>query len=617
MRESSGNEEQYMKDGVVLMTERIPENIINEIREAIDIVDVVSEYVQLKKQGRNFFGLCPFHGENTPSFSVSPEKQIYHCFGCGAGGNVFKFIMDIEGVPFQEAVIKLAAKANIKLNLETNLLQRETVPKEHEQMIEAHEFLRRFYHHLLVHTKEGQEAFEYLLKRGFTKEIIEEFQIGYALNSRNIALNLLIKKGFDLKLLEKSGLIVKNEENGTYFDRFRDRIMFPIYDHKGNTVAFSGRALHEENPKYLNSPETVIFHKSKILFNFHRARPHIRKKQTAVLFEGFADCIAAYMAGVENGIATMGTALTEEHINLIKRNTDLVILCFDGDQAGEAATIKAGEMLREVGCQVQVAVIPENMDPNEYILVYGPSKFQHEIIDGSMTFMSFKMNYLRKGKNLQNEGDRLRYIEQVQEELCSVENAVERDLYLRQLADEFSLSFDALKMNQRRIYFEMKKKRTESGSAIKKTVVNLEKKLMPAHYNAERILIAHMLKDIQIALKVQKQMNEHSFTVDEHQAIVTYLYAFYEEGNLPNLSHFLTFLPDEHLQKIAAEIGMMMINEEITDQELNDYINSVLKYQKLLKIKEKEKESKQAELEHDYKKAAQIAMEILQLRKML
>jgi len=395
------------------MGARIPDEKINEIRQAVDIVDVISEYVQLKKQGRNYFGLCPFHSENTPSFSVSPEKQIYYCFGCGAGGNVFSFLMEHDGLSFQEAVMKLAEKANITLELSHPVHSGKSAKsRETEQMIAAHELLCKFYHHILVNTKDGQHALEYLHNRGFTREQIEKYQIGYALNSRDFAYKLLTERNFSPSLLEKAGLIIRSERDGDYFDRFRNRIMFPIFDGKGNTVAFSGRALGEDEPKYLNSPETPVFDKSKILYNFHLARPFIRKMQQVVLFEGFADCIAAERSGVENGVATMGTSLTAEHVSLIRRNTDTVTICYDSDQAGKEAALRAGRLLVEAGCQVRVALMEDGLDPDEYIRKFGAEKFRDAVFHSSLTFTSFKLLYLKKGKDFQNEGDRLQYIDE-------------------------------------------------------------------------------------------------------------------------------------------------------------------------------------------------------------
>ena len=603
------------------MAELIAEEKLNEIRQAVDIVDVISDYVQLKKQGRNYFGLCPFHGENTPSFSVSPDKQIFHCFGCGAGGNVFTFLMELENISFQEAAVRLAEKTNIELQISTTAFGKEKkVSDEIQEMLNAHELLSKFYHHLLVNTKEGQHALEYLLNRGFTRESIDKFQIGYSLNSWDFVYKFLTKRDFKPEWMEKAGLIIKRERDGSYFDRFRDRIMFPIFDRNGKTIAFSGRSLGaDQEPKYLNSPETAIFNKSKILYNFHLARASIRKLQSLVLFEGFADVIAADRSGVENGIATMGTALTDEHISLIRQNVQSVTICYDSDNAGIEAAYRAGNLLMDAGFSIKVALMPDGLDPDEYIKKNGSDRFRNEVIGASLTWMSFKFRFFRRGKNLQQEGDRLSYIEQIVKEISNLPKAVERDHYLRQLATEFSLSLDALQQQQKQIFFAEKRK-TKGQSEVKVSPVLLTKQvneLKPAHYTAERRLINHMLKNRDVAYRVQELMQGNTFNIDEHQAIITYLFGFYEDHDDPDPSLFLTYIQDDKLRRLVANIEMMDVNEELGDQELTDYIKQVLNYQKLLKIKEKEVEEKEAERQKDYKKAAEIAMEILQLRKSL
>ncbi|MDP1420815.1 DNA primase [Peribacillus simplex] len=601
------------------MNGRIEDEKINQIREAVDIVDLIGEYVQLKKQGRNYFGLCPFHGENSPSFSVSTEKQIFHCFGCGAGGNIFTFLMDIEGYSFVESAKVLAEKGNVPLDVEINKdSKRSNMPAGSQQMVEAHDLLRKFYHHLLVNTKEGQDALEYLLKRGFTEKTIEKFQIGYSLDSWDFVSKFLLKRGFPAEYMEQAGLIIYREKDESYFDRFRNRVMFPIMDHQGNTIAFSGRAMGDDEPKYLNSPETPIFNKSKTLYNFHHARPHIRKKEQAVIFEGFADCISAVGAGVENAVATMGTALTDQHIQLLKRNTDQILICYDSDSAGLNAANRAVNMLQDHEFSVKVALMPDNLDPDDYIKEFGEKSFVSEVIGASLTYMAFKMHYLRRGKNVNNEGDRIQYIEEVLKEISRLPNAVERDHYLRQLSSEFSLSLDALEQQQRQVFFTERKKGTlPQPAAQKKMALQYEHKLKPAHHNAETKLIAHMLKSRDMTFKIQQLLGQTVFHVDEHQAIITYLYAFYEDGHEPDTSFFLTYLPDPNLRRIVSEIEMMSVNEEVTDKELTDCINQVLKYEKLLKIKEKQVEEKDAVRRSDYVTAAQIAMEIIKLRKML
>ena len=602
---------------VFTLSERIAEETINEIRQRTDIVDIISEYVQLNKQGRNYLGLCPFHQEKSPSFSVSTDKQVYHCFGCGAGGNVFSFLMEIGGLSFQEATIKLADKANIELGDSLTLSKAKSVPDDIKQMIEAHQLLSKFYHHLLVNTKEGQNALEYLLARGFSKQSIEKFQIGYALNSWDFDYKFLMNKQFHPKLLEKAGLIIKREQDGSYFDRFRDRIMFPIVNRNNETIAFSGRILGSEQPKYLNSPETAIFNKSNVLYNYYLARPTIRKHQQAVLFEGFADVIAADRSGIENGVATMGTSLTKEHISILKKNVQSVTICYDSDSAGIEAAYKAGEMLQKANCQVKVAVMPKGMDPDDYVKNYGEEKFRNDVIGSSLTFMGFKMLYFRKGKNLQVEGDRLLYLEEVLKEISLLESAVEKDLYLRQLSDEFNLSLEALKEQERQNYKQTHPNaRNERKEPVQKFLApRYVERVKPAYMNAERFLIAHMLRSMDVTFKVQEMLEGNTLNIDEHQAIITYLYGFYESDHIPDLNSFIHYVDDDNLRRIIVEIEMMQINDEISEQELMDYIKQVLNYKKRLKIKEKEDELKEAGRQKDFEKAKTLWQEIQQIRK--
>ncbi|RFB17544.1 DNA primase [Bacillus sp. HNG] len=598
---------------------RIPEETIEKIRLSVDIVDVISEYVQLKKQGRNYFGLCPFHGENTPSFSVSPDKQIFHCFGCGAGGNVFSFLMDLEGHSFSEAAVNLAKKVNIDLSDYEHHTAVSDKNNDVSKMQEAHELLKKFYHHLLLNTKEGQPALDYLTNRGFTREIIDKFEIGYALDSWNFATKFLQKRGFKPELMERAGLLVKKEDTGTFFDRFRNRIMFPIWDHQGKTIAFSGRVLDKgQEPKYLNSPETIIFNKSKTLYNFHQARLDIRKQQQVVLFEGFADVIAADRADVPNSIGTMGTSLTDEHVKIIRRNVESVVICYDSDNAGLDAALRASSLLLEAGCYVRVATMPNGMDPDDYINKYGAEKFKNDVIGASLTIMAFKMQYLRRGKNLQDEGERIRYIEDVLKEISSLDKAVERDHYLRQLSNEFSISLEALKQQQLQYYKSERKKRDNFSSNRNNTKAKptVSKHLFKAYHNAERFLLAYMLRDRDIADKVQDQL-QAEFNIEEHRAILTYLYAYYEEGHEPDISTFLTRIHDDNLKRIVTDIAMMSVEEEVSDSVLSDYMKQVLNHKKMSMIKEKETEQLEAERSKDYLKAATIANEIIQLKKAL
>lgn len=600
--------------------ERIPEDLIEKVRSSNDIVDVISDYVPLKKQGRNYFGLCPFHGEKSPSFSVSPEKQIYHCFGCGAGGNVFSFLMNIEGYSFIEAVTQLGKKSDIELPQihQQNFSEKST--DEKRTMAEVHELLAKLYHHCLLHTKQGRPALEYLENRGFTRESIERFQIGFAPDSWETASQFLQKRGMDLNIAEKVGLIGKRQSDGKPYDRFRNRIMFPIWDRTGIVVAFGGRVLDgEDEPKYLNSPESKIFQKGKTLYGLNLSRAEMRQKQHAVIFEGYVDTIAAFRAGVTNGVATLGTSLTEDHAAILKRNVQSVTICYDSDRAGVEAAFRASEILSKQGCAVKISQMPDGMDPDDYISKFGNESFLKDIIGASLTVMAFKIQYYRRGKNLRDEGERMIYIEEIIKEIARLPKAVERDHYLRQIASEFNLSLDALKQQQTQTFKQLQRskdngpKKRDNNFRIQTL---LQKSLLPRNLNAERIVLAHMLKSEDAAFLIQEKLDS-GFNVEEHNAIAAYLYAFYEEGNKPNVGLFMQRIDDDKLRKLASELAMLTISEELNEIELADYIRIISSYPLLREIQEKEKQQEDAIRRNEIKLAAQIAQEIMRMKRSL
>lgn len=601
------------------MAERIPDELIEKVRTSQDIVELVSEYVTLKKQGRNYFGLCPFHGEKSPSFSVAPDKQIYHCFGCGSGGNAFSFLMNIEGFSFLEAVKHIAQRTGIDLPQLERQQGSSKTSDERAVMADAHELLAKLFHHYLLNTEQGLTALEYLKKRGFSDEVISRFQIGFAPDSWDSATNFLSRRGFSLELSEKAGLLGKRDFDGKFFDRFRNRIMFPIWDRNGKVIGFGGRILDSGEPKYLNSPETMLFNKGKNLYALHLSRPEMRKKQQAVLFEGYVDTIAAWRAGVENGVATLGTSLTDEQAKLLKRNVPSVVICYDSDQAGVEASFRASAILLKAGCNVKIAQMPDGLDPDDYIQKYGAEKFNRDVIGASLTVMAFKISYYRRGKNLNDEGERMLYIEEIIKEISQLPSAVEKDHYLRQLADEFNLSLDALKQQQFHTAKQQKRKKDNVDTNRNNSPRNnsfFNKPLLPAYHNAERILLAHMLKDTDVAIRVQESLGG-SFNIEEHSAVAAYLYAFYEEGNLPNVGLFLQRIEDNKLKRIASELAMLTVNEHLSDKEMSDYIRQITNYPRWLEIQGKEKLKKEAERGQDFARAAQIAMEILQMKKEL
>nr|WP_041808746.1 DNA primase [Evansella cellulosilytica] len=595
------------------MSLRVSEDIIEEIRKSIDIVDIISEYVQLKKQGKNFIGLCPFHGEKTPSFSVSPDKQLYHCFGCGAGGNVFSFIMETEGLPFLESVKKIADRMNMAIPELEHVTDEATSKEDSITKIwhNAHALSAKLFHHVLTSTDEGKEARDYLRNRGFTKEVIDTFQIGYAPNSWDFLASFLEKRKFPMDEMVKCGILSVREFDQKPYDRFRDRIIFPIWNNKGDMIAFGGRILSEGNPKYLNSPESSIFNKSETLYYFHKARPSIRKKNEAILFEGYVDVISAWKAGVDNGVASLGTALSTTQAKMLRRLTDHVILCYDSDNAGQNATMKNAAILSEAGLQVRVAILPDGMDPDDYIQKMGVDRFNKDVIGQSLTLMGFKFQYYRRGKNLKDDGERMTYIHQMIEEVSKLSHAVERDHYLRRLSEEFSLSLEALKQQQIQVYKQSKGK-NEERKVVHSNFSKQQKRLLLAYENAERILIAHMLKNNSVANQVQRKVGG-AFNIDEYQAIAAHLFSYYADGFEPNPSSFIEYLEDDKLKRITSELAMMTITEEMSEQELADYIKQIKNYPKRLEVEKLKVERKKLEEAEEYVEAAKIAMEIIKI----
>ncbi|MGX4669615.1 DNA primase [Cerasibacillus sp. JNUCC 74] len=601
------------------MSNQIPEEVIEAIRKANDIVDVVGDYVQLKKQGRNYFGLCPFHGEKTPSFSVTKDKQIFHCFGCGKGGNVITFLMEIENFSFYEALQFLADRSGIPLPDNLQLKKESSLSQESQDMLSAHEWLTKLYHHLLRYTKDGKEGYTYLKERGINDTTIDAFQLGFSPNVAQFTAEFLEKKGYHQQLLVKAGLL-RVTDSGKATDRFLGRVIFPIRNHLGKTVAFGGRAIGDHKPKYINSPESELFHKGKLLYNFDLAKRHIRKQNEAILLEGQMDVIAAYQAGIRNIVATLGTALTDFQAKLLKRYVNMVVICYDGDRAGLDAAYKAAVLLQQSGCEVKIAHLDPDMDPDSYIHTYGGEAFEKDVIKASDTFMSFYMRFLKKDYNLNYEGDRIDYMEAVLKQMAKIDSPLEREYYIKELSNEFNISIAALQdeIFGYREKFGLNKDNQQKNRYTSSKLWNARNsQLLPASHNAERYLLAYMLQDVRIAERVQDKIGA-GFQLDAHKIIVTHLYAFYEEGNDPDVSLFLGRITEPGLQKIITEIAMLPLQEDISDKQLDDYIHMIIANQTdKVTIKSLKEQQKLAEQQNDPIKAAQIAMQIIEIKKQL
>jgi len=600
---------------------RIPEETIEAVRSKTDIVDLVSEYVQLTKRGKNWFGLCPFHGESTPSFSVTEDKQLFHCFGCGASGNAITFVMDIENTPFTDAVIKLAERTGIEIDSAISNAQQGSRPSnEFKNMIEAHSLAANFYSHLLLNTVEGEIALEYLENRGFTRASIEKYGIGWSLDDFEALSDLLKRKGFNLMEMEQAGLSIMKDDGTGFFDRFRGRIMFPLHDDSGNVIAFSGRTLSEgkETAKYLNSPETPIFEKGKMLYNFHNARLNVRKTGKVILFEGFMDTISADRAEITNSVALMGTSLSDTHLIKLKRIAKEVIICCDGDDAGWEAAKRFAGMASRKGFDVQIALLPNDTDPDDYIMEYGGQAFREQIIGSPHSYMSFIMAYAKRSKNLSYENDVLQFIHEVLEELATRTSPVEKDLYIRQLSEETNISIEAIKQQ----FMKVAGNRAKQAKAdpVRKDAGISVKAIAPRNKTgterAERLLLYHLLNDGSLFDRLQEERRD-IFIHDEYTAIFVRLAGFYEEHGIPDFHRFAESLEDRELRKVVLEAAMTERDPEHAKEEIDDCITHLEKYRIELLIKEKMHLSREAEKINDHTRALELARDIIQLRKSL
>lgn len=565
------------------MAQLIPQETIEMVRQQTNIVDVVGQYVQLKKSGKNYLGLCPFHNEKSPSFSVAEDKQIFHCFGCGKGGNVFSFIQEIEGLSFPESVEKVADLANISVSL--NLTNRPQVmsPKvlEESQLIQIHEKTSELYHHILMNTQVGEKALEYLKERGLTEEVIKTFQIGFAPRDRRLLHKVLEKDNYSDEVLKKTGLLFQLED-GNWIDRFYQRIMFPITNFQGKVIGFSGRILEDvdfdttDQPKYLNSPETDLFNKRFILYNFHQSRTEIRKKNEVILFEGFMDVISAWMSGVKNGVASMGTSLTMEQINALEKISDEVLIAYDGDNAGIEATSRAIDLLsNQSSMGIQIISIPDKMDPDDYRRKYGKDNLHQLIKNSRETVFQFKKNYLKRNKNLTIEADKLLYIDELLGELIHVSSIVEVDLALSQLADEFHVSKNTL---QNELRTKKQSFKQQSMASFSQEDYGEKEIVIPKHYEVKKIgqvekaemtLIFRLLTE-RSAYQFLSAREDLTFAHDVYQELYLHLTNYIQLHGEIVIADFLDYLKEQELKQVLIQTTMQNFSEESTKQELED-----------------------------------------------
>lgn len=608
---------------------KIPRNVIDEIRNSVDIGDVIGRYVQLHQAGKNLIGLCPFHDEKTPSFSVNEEKQFFYCFGCHRSGNVFQFLMELKHIDFVDAVKEIANDSNIKIPEQYVSVPAKPSNNENRQLFDLHDKAAKLYHHILVNTPAGQVALNYLKKRGMSEELIEQFGLGYAPDQR-ILKPFFQQQKVDYQLLRKSGLFSEDQQ-GELRDRFIERIMYPIKNGQGQVIAFSGRLIDTSKtnlPKYLNSPETPIFNKRRALFNFDVARKAARKDGRLYLFEGFMDVISAFAAGIENGIASMGTSFTEEQVAIIGRATKQLDICYDGDQPGQNAIDRAISLVndhRPNQLQVKVVQLPAGIDPDEYVQKYGPQQFNAYLTNKEETTTEFYLRFLRNGKNLDNQNELMQYLNQALKVIAQVQAPLEEDMYLQRLASEFNLDRQTLKtqLDQLRqqlgIHNQPWTKQQPSlvrHQQFQQTSEEEHRKVKLSRTElAEQILLRYMLYDREVWMHVTSDHDFH-FAHEKYQTLYLLAASYFSENGSYSTADFLDYLDESSLQGTLGQIENLNVDQEVDMRAIDDCIHMIAEQTPLAaQIADKQAQLKEANSLHNTELATQLTIELVKLLK--
>lgn len=544
----------------LLQMVRYSDELLDEIKSKNDIVDIVSQYVVLKRTGRNYMGLCPFHKEKSGSFCVSPDKQIFHCFGCGVGGNVFHFISKIENLNFKESVEMLANRAGVELPVSGNF-EDDKLAKLKSRVYEVNKCAAEFYHENLYKptAKPGQE---YVKKRHLDNKTLKAFKIGYS-GRFNELYTELKSKGFTEEEILASCLVNKNPD-GKFIDRFRNRLMFPIFDTHERVIAFGGRVLDDSKPKYINSPEDIVYSKGRHLFAFNIARKYNSK--TIIMVEGYMDAVSLHQRGIHNAVASLGTALTEAQGRLLRRSCEKVIIGYDADGAGQAATLRGLEILQNLGCDIRILQIEGAKDPDEFVVKYGPERFQM-YVDKAISLVEFKVKMLKKSLDLDNVNDKIKFLNEVAKIVAKVENSMEREVYVDKISLEYKVSKDA-------IYAEINKllyanSRTEQ-KLEKKVVpvknVSIQQDEQPVDVKTKRLesLVIYLLINYpdKSFERLTKLIDNNVIKIERNKAIINKLYEEHEKGNI-NIENILDLFEDEITVNYLS--GIMSSDFEITD----------------------------------------------------
>jgi len=504
------------------------DEFIDRLRAECDIVSILSEYVPLKKKGKNYWGCCPFHNENTPSFSVAADKGFYYCFGCQSGGNVFNFLMKIENISFFDAVKKLAQKINIPLPQKEKTEQELARDREKAKLYRVNEMAREFFYACLTKTAYGKQAKEYLRVRGITDEMIEQFKIGFAPSAWDKLGQAFLGRGVEQEVLLKAGLTVKRNSGDGAYDRFRNRIMFPICDARGRVSGFGGRVVDDSQPKYLNSPETVVFNKRYILFGFDTAHKFIKECGQAVVVEGYMDAITAHSAGIKNVVASLGTAFSPEQAKMLLHNAEEIIFAYDSDAAGQNATLRALSILRNMGANVRVVLIPDGKDPDEYIRKHGADAFK-TLVKEAVDFLEYQIKQAFDSTDHSNLEGKVAVVSKIVPVLAAANNAVEVNSHIARASQALAIDESAIRSEIREFLFQNKKdKNVKTGKNISNIIIGYTPE--NATEQAERHIIRLMWEDKSLIPYIEANLSVEEMQGEDRREIIKLIFNEYNIG---------------------------------------------------------------------------------------
>jgi len=585
---------------------RIPEDILERIRDATDIVDVVSEHVQLGKKGRNFFGLCPFHDEKSPSFSVNPDRQIYHCFGCGVGGNVFKFLQEIDRVTFVEAVKFLSERTGINLPEHTGPSHGEVESADH--LYRANDLAQKFFHHMLLNDEVGAGAREYLQSRHLEAETIERFGLGYAPPEWDGLLKVAGRRGLNSQIMEQAGLALPRQSGRGHYDRFRDRLTFPIANLSSRTIAFGARALQpDQEPKYLNSPETPVYQKGRVLYGLSDTRDAVRRQDSVLVVEGYMDLISLSQAGIQHVVATSGTALTQDHCRTLARYAHKVVLLFDGDAAGSTAAMRGLEVLLSTGLDARVVSLPPEHDPDTFVQEYGPDTLLARA-ENAQSVLDFYLEKLAQHHDLSSVEGKSRAVETFKPLLAKLDkpqDAVRRDLLLREVAQRLAIDEQALRQELQASVRPQRTRRHTQNEPIQTPL------LEPPRHELE--FIGLLLNFPQYIPETAREFVPETLTDTRTQALCRMLFERHNQSKAIDLGMIINDLPDDRLSRLVTKCAAQGFDEEQSERQWRDYLLHFQKTSLQDRIAAARQALGQAAASGDEAEVSRISTELIQL----